>query len=758
MAGFHTRHRWLRIALVAVIVAFLGGPAAMSDAGARSEDSSTVPARPGSMPSTIRASVAGTGVEGDKGSDWPSLSSDGQLVAFRSHATNLVADDANDQGDIFLRDLAAGTVELISVSTTGVKGNDGSLEAAMTGDGRYVAFSSSSSNLVSGDTNGASDIFVRDRELGTTERISVGNTGAQADNVAITPSISDDGRYVAFLSRASNLVVGDTNGQIDVFVRDRQLGTTERVSVATDGTEGDRASIALWMAGSGNAVAFVSRSANLVAADTNAAPDVFVRDLVADRTERVSVASGGTQANVGASPGPFDVSISADGRHVAFISPSTNLVEDTDLSGVGNVFVHDRMLDLTQLVSAATDEGSGNEHSYVPRITRDGTQVAFRSGSSNLTSGDTNGQDDVFVRDLSTDTTERASLASDGAQANDHSYSTAISDDGRWVAFDSFGSNLVADDTNETIDVFVRDRGLSSSPGRLRVTTTPAVPGHIIVDGVPRDSWGLNWVEFPAGEYEVCFGPVPGFTPPPCTTVNVDEGLTTTVDGVYTQRGTLRVLTSPALPATVTIDGQPANDWGVWTDLDPGTYEVCFGAVADFSPPPCQVANITAGNTETITGIFTASSGAPAPAGHGYLRATTDPAVASRILVDGAIADTWGLTWLKLPAGDHELCFEAVLHTNGPSCEEVEIIDGQTTIVEGAFVTHGFLRVLTDPPVGAMISIDGHPANAWGVWTSLEPGTYEVCYGAVAGLTEPPCEDAIVTAGTTTTLTGAYLE
>jgi Tol biopolymer transport system component len=164
------------------------------------------------------------------------------------------------------------------VHSNGAQGNDDSHFAAISADGRYVAFHSDASNLVAGDTNNARDIFVRDRQMGTTERVSVHSNGAQGNDWSFDPAISDDGRYVAFESRASNLAPGYTNGTVDIFVRDRLMGTTERVSVDSNGTQANYDSYSPDISGDGRYVAFQSLASNLVSGDTNGVSDVFVRD------------------------------------------------------------------------------------------------------------------------------------------------------------------------------------------------------------------------------------------------------------------------------------------------------------------------------------------------------------------------------------------------------------------------------------------------------------------------------------------------
>src|SRR6266446_5338687 len=213
------------------------------------------------------------------------------------------------------RSAGAQTTERVSVASGGTEGNDASLGSALSADGRFVAFDSAATDLVAADTNGVSDVLVHDRQTGTTERVSVASDGTQGNgksgllSFAFPPALSADGRFVAFVSFATNLVAGDTNGATDVFVHDRQTGITERVSVASDGTQGNNASSYPVLSADGRFVAFDSDATDLVAGDTNGTTDVFVHDRQTGATERMSVASGGVQGN-GFSAGP---ALSADG-------------------------------------------------------------------------------------------------------------------------------------------------------------------------------------------------------------------------------------------------------------------------------------------------------------------------------------------------------------------------------------------------------------------------------------------------------------
>jgi hypothetical protein len=270
-------------------------------------------------------------------------------VAFGSCASNLVAGDTN-VSDIFVHDRVTGITERVSVDSSGAQANGGSDHPSISADGQVVTFDSWASNLVFGDTNGLSDIFVHDRVTGITERMSVDSSGAEANSESWPPSISADGQVVAFGSGASNLVAGDTNGWFDVFVHERATGITERVSVDSSGAEGNRDSRWPSISVDGQVVAFHSDASNLVAGDSNSTTDVFVHDRATAITERASVDSTGTEAN-SISGGS---SISADGQVVAFYGSASNLVAG-DTNGAYDVFVHEYCL----TTASWTNYGSG---------------------------------------------------------------------------------------------------------------------------------------------------------------------------------------------------------------------------------------------------------------------------------------------------------------------------------------------------------------------------------------------------------------
>lgn len=400
---------------------------------------------------TERVSVSSAGLQGNGESYGATISSDGRFVAFRSVANNLVPSDFNGKPDVFVRDRQTARTERVSVATDGNEANGGSYTAAISGDGRFVAFASHATNLVPGDTNGRDDIFVRDRQMGTTERVNLGPNGVQADMVSDYPAISSDGRFVSFLSLAFSLIPGDNNGQYDVFVRDRRTGTTARVSDGPGGVQGNGTCGGSAISAEGQYVAFDCLASNLVAGDNNDASDVFVHEQRTATTRLLSRSTGGQQGNGDS----FSPAISAAGRFVAFASNATNLVSG-DNNGQVDVFLRDRRTATTWRMSIGPGGRQGNGKSYGPAISANGRFVAFASLATNLVPNDTNRVDDVFVHDRESTTTRRVSVGSGGRQGNAKSYGPALSADGAIVAFTSRASNLVPEDTNNGRDVFVR--------------------------------------------------------------------------------------------------------------------------------------------------------------------------------------------------------------------------------------------------------------------------------------------------------------
>jgi Tol biopolymer transport system component len=407
---------------------------------------------PALLPKTSRVSVDPTGGQANHFSLDPTISTDGRFVAFRSAASNLVSIDANGEDDVFVYDRIGGLNALVSVSCTGEAANGGSFDAFISPDGRYVGFASDADNLVPSDLNGVTDVFVRDLARGTTTRVSVSKTGEEGDALSFHASISTHGRYVAFHSRATNMVLPDANGlTYDVYVHDRTTRTTTRLSVSSEGIQGNGNSLYPKISSDGRYVVFESVASNLVPGDTNGSPDIFVHDRKTATTTRVSVSASGAQGNSGS----VLPSISADGRYVTFDSFARNLVP-FDSNNRDDIFVHDRLHGATELVTLSSTNEQSNSGSLRSSISADGRYVVFESFASNLVPLDTNDTIDVFLRDRLLGTTRRVSVSSFAAEGDFDSGTPIISADGRFVAFVSAASNLVSDDTNSGNDVFLR--------------------------------------------------------------------------------------------------------------------------------------------------------------------------------------------------------------------------------------------------------------------------------------------------------------
>jgi Tol biopolymer transport system component len=404
---------------------------------------------------TTLASVGSSGGQGNGISGVTAITPDGRYVVFESDATNLVPGDTNTWGDVFVRDRHAGTTERVSVDSSGTQGSDFSWYGTISADGRYVSFLSAAPDLVPGDANGMPDVFVRDRQLGLTTRVSVASSGAEGNGPCWSQSISADGRYVAFGSSSTNLIPGGNLG-FEVFVHDRLTGQTTLASVDSSGVQGDALSEEPSLSADGRFVAFTSHATNLVPGDTNLQRDVFVHDRQTGRTTRVSVSSSGAQGDHFS----FVPRLSADGRYVVFSGLATTLVPG-DTNANYDVFVHDRQTAQTTRVSVDSSGAQGDGESTHCSISADGRYVAFESRATNLVAGDTNDVCDAFLHDRQTGRTERVSMSTAGSQGNDSSswgMVPFVSSDARFVVFSSLATNLVPNDANAELDAFVRDR------------------------------------------------------------------------------------------------------------------------------------------------------------------------------------------------------------------------------------------------------------------------------------------------------------
>lgn len=468
------------------------------------------------VPAVI-ASISGPAIalppgQSDCASSRPTLSDDGTQVAFYSCGSTLVAGDTNGYHDVFVRDLRAGRTARVSVGTDGTEGNLGAGNSSISGDGRAVAFDSAASNLVPGDTNSTSDIFVRDRDVDgdhvfdepdavTTVRVSVADAGMEGDGTSSYASISADGRHVAFQSCASTLVAGDTNGVSDVFVHDRDPDedgiydepgqvSTVRVSLTAAGKQAAKGSLSFdgftcasfqswnYISGDGRRVAFPSVSSDVVPGDTNQTVDVFVHDRDADEdgifdevgqpgavtTIRASVQKDLGQANGGS----VEPSISRSGLQVAFSSGASNLGDgDTQMCQLPpnytfncmDIFTKDLVTGELAWASRSSAGEPGSKSSFYANVSGDGRFTAFASDATNFDPADDGGLD-VFIHDNVTGTTSIVSDTAANLPIGTRGAYPAIDLHGSTLAFESSSPLLAPPDANATQDIFVRASGV----------------------------------------------------------------------------------------------------------------------------------------------------------------------------------------------------------------------------------------------------------------------------------------------------------
>ena len=411
----------------------------------------TAPAVSAAGAKTKLVSKANGGGLGNGGSEETEVSGNGRFVVFESNADNLVNGDSNGRWGIFTFDRRKNKTKLISKGVGGSQANGDSFDPSISLDGRYVLFTSEATNIVNGDGNNRLDVFIFDRKTGKRSRISVSSAEAEASGDSWNASISANGRFVAFGSESDDLVASDNNGQTDVFLRDRKKGKTKIISVRSNGAQGDSSSGDSHISANGRFVVFSSDATNLVASDNNGQTDVFLRDRKKGKTKIISVRSNGKRGN-GDSEDPV---VSSTGRFVAFASTASNF-KNGDTSGE-DVFVHDRATKKTKMVSINSKGRRGNAESANPSISLNGRWVVFQSDAENLVRNDSNLREDVFMRDRASGKTKRISVKSNGNQGNGDSDDPWISGDGRWVGFESSAENFVSGDNGEE-DVFIRGR------------------------------------------------------------------------------------------------------------------------------------------------------------------------------------------------------------------------------------------------------------------------------------------------------------
>lgn len=387
---------------------------------------------------TTRVSVGVDGAQADSNSTNPSISNDGRYVAFGSNATNLVPGDTNGLHDIFVHDSATRTTELVTVGLNGEPANGMSLDQHLSGNGRFVAFYSDATNLVAGDTNGETDVFVYDRN---TKRTVMAPGGADG---GLFPVISDSGRYVVYATEAA-LVPEDGNLQIDLYLFDRVTGTASLVSKTPSGRSPSGGSSLATISGNGRYIAYRSNATGIVPDRPEGSSWVYLYDRVADTTTLIASSSGESTIN----PGP----ISANGRFITLTSNSDSVVAG-DSNGEFDVFLYDRNTGRTTAVSTTPAGTTGDGMSLSPDISPDGRYVSFFSTAHNIVDGIADPDMHVYLYDRRTGRNTVVSVPP-GGKGNGGGFGSSLSIGGRFVAYESFGTDLVAGDTNDEMDVFV---------------------------------------------------------------------------------------------------------------------------------------------------------------------------------------------------------------------------------------------------------------------------------------------------------------
>lgn len=397
---------------------------------------------------TTRLSETTATPQSDGSSFSVKLSDDGRFAVFQTNATNLIAGDTNTFTDVVLKDRQTGELTCVSCTSIGAVGNGASTSPAISGDGRFVTFQSAATNLVAGDNNALGDVFVRDVATGILEIVSraTGIAGAQGTGASGQARLSSTGQFVAFASTAGNLVTGDSNASADIFIRDRATSATSRVSVATGGaqaTGGSAGATSVAISGDGRYVVFTSGQQTLSIGDTNNLADAFLHDRQTTTTERLSTTAGTTGSCL-------DPAISADGSLLAFSSTFADLMTG-DTNASRDSFYRARSGGALTRITASGNEANGSLE--VPSINGDGSKIAFQSTAFNLAAGDANAVNDIYLLAVATGAISRISVG-ETTEANGSSTFPWIASNTGVIAFSSSASNLTPGDTNATVDTF----------------------------------------------------------------------------------------------------------------------------------------------------------------------------------------------------------------------------------------------------------------------------------------------------------------
>lgn len=398
-----------------------------------------------SLANVVLVSKNALGEPGDAGSGAGIISSDGNFIVFTSEATNLVPDDTNGVGDVFVYDINNETLERVSVDNDGNEIDGDSGYPDISGDGRYVVFYSTADGLVPEDNNGGEDVFLYDRQTGTLELISKGMDGNSSNGNSFGAAISEDARYITFISSADNITADVIPTlQLTLFLYDRQTDTFKVITKNTDGDVGEGSTEIPGISNNGQYVVFRSSASDLVDNDTNGTDDVFVYDITTEEITLVSKNNNGIQANAASYINSVDA-VNDSGR-VIYSSVATNLVAG-DTNGVTDVFVYDINEDTTQLVSLSTEEELGDSDSSSIDISPDGRYASFSSQSTFSSDDNTTGFEDIFIRDLEYGITSKISrLVSTEEEFNDYSEGVSIlALGGRYISFGSIATNIAED-------------------------------------------------------------------------------------------------------------------------------------------------------------------------------------------------------------------------------------------------------------------------------------------------------------------------
>lgn len=463
-----------------------------------------VAAPPAGAQVTGLVSIAADGTQADAICNAGDVSADGRFCVFTSWTRKLVPGTLNIKVHVFVADRDSGAIELAAVDSSGVQANEDALRPRISGDGRFVVFETLASNLAPGDFNGKLDCYLRDRELGITERISVSSSGAGGSGDSFRPVVSDDGRYVLFTSFAQNFAAGDDNDTADVFLRDRELGTTTLVSVALDGGVASSYSESADLTPDGRLALFRSSATDLVAGSNAGWNKMILRDLALGITEQVSLTWDG------AFPAGdcIDGRITPDGRFVTFTSPVHTIVPN-DSNQRDDIFVRDRLLATTERVNVGSDGAQDDGGASRGRISDDGRFVTFSSASTRFAPSDTNDASDVYLRDRWRGATRQLSISTAGQISARGGGEAEICGDGGVILFSSGGDELDPRDDNGVGDVLVHVRapGYATSavygsgfPGRagpptLELADDPVIGEPIaLLVGNSAGAWTLGFL------------------------------------------------------------------------------------------------------------------------------------------------------------------------------------------------------------------------------------------------------------------------